>query len=612
MPKEYENRERLLSELSMEEGKLLVLSAAIGYGKTVLMSQLARLPGYICAWYHLDVLDNEPETFFHYLFMSLDRALGGFCMEEALPSPEEVNFGSKMGRRLTVMLEERMGSLGGRKFMLALDDLQVLENPEIFHFLEELLDYTGHGFLLVAATRKAVPGSFTKYFMSHQGRVLGSDRLSLQKEEFDRILNRMLPPAKVGRYGEMIWENMEGWPAGIMLTILYLSRLGSNALDVKWEQINRESWVQNYIACEIFRGLPHDMKRFLLRSSFAEEMNPALCNHICRIQNAGDILQQLLTDNIFLAHGEETEDSYRLHPMFRSFLNGRAGEELGRNMYAKISAFYQKCQDETRAAKYASMAEKSSGNDSKDLLQVSCFGRFRVVVLETGREIAWRTRKAMELFAYLVDLEGRPVERRVLLEKLWPDDPPVNEVAMLHNMIYSIRKELKSQPELNNLIQYKGHQYYLDTTQLKVDLESKKQICKLTEKGKARELYEKREELLYHWDVYLKEVDGTWCMARRAYFERTYGKACVLLADYCRKKGDLETEVSCWNAYWAADRYAEEAVAGMLRCYADMGERHQMQRIYESAEKIFREEMEMELSPEIRRIYDQGMKKKKS
>lgn len=489
---DYEQREKLLSRLQREEGKLLVLRAAVGYGKTVLMAQYARLPGHICAWYHLDSLDNEFVTFVRYLVFALDKALGGCGFGEELCFDAEFGSRSQLGRKLVMELEDRLNSIEGQRLVLALDDFQVLENHEIFKLLEEFLDYTDQRFLLVAATRGAEPDPFEKYFMGHQGMMVGAEYLSFGETEVRRILDRMLKGKEAERYAERIWENTAGWPAGVMLTALYL-----------------------------------------------------------------------------------------------------------------------KLQDDTKAARYAAMTEEMPKKDNRQLLEVSCFGKFRVVILETGKEISWRTRKALELFAYLVDLEGRPVERRTLLEQLWPDDAPENEVAMLHNMIYNIRKELSSQPELKNLIQYKGRKYYLDGSRIRVDLVSKKQICELAEKGKARELYERRDELLNHWGVYLREVDGTWCMARRAYFERTYGKACSLLADYCRKKGDLETEVSCWNAYMAADRYSEEAVEGLLRCYADLGERHQMQRVFETAKRIFQEEMGIELSPDILKIYEQGLKKRK-
>lgn len=609
--KYYEKREKLLSELQAAEGKLLILRATIGYGKTVLMSQFARLPGHVCAWYHLDPLDNDLATFVRHLTLSLDKALGGFDLGEELYFETESSDLGQLSRSLILKLEDHLENMKEQRFLLALDDFQVLVNPEIFKLLEELLNYIGHRFLLVAATRGAMPDSFAKYFVRHQGTMFGADWLSFQEAEVHSMLDRMLHEEDAGRYAEIIWRNTEGWPAGVMLAALYLRRLGTNAPDVNWEQISRESWMQNYIMYELYKGLSYDIQRFLLRTSFAEELQPKLCDHICGTQNADDVLQHLLRENLFLLRMIGTNGTYRYHPVFRSFLISKAGEELKRSMCGKIANYYLKLQDDANAAKYAAMAEKTEMNSRQQLLQVSCFGKFRVVILETGKEISWRTRKALELFAYLVDLEGKPVERRILLEQLWPDDAPDNEVAMLHNMIYSIRKELSSQPELKNLIQYKGRKYYLDGSRIRVDLDSKKSICKLAEMGKARELYERRDELLNHWGVYLREVDGTWCMARRAYFERTYGKACSLLADYCRKKGDLETEVSCWNAYMAADRYSEEAVAGLLRCYADLGERHQMQRVFETAKRIFQEEMGMELGPEILKIYEQGLKKRK-
>lgn len=432
--KEYEQREKLLSELEVEEGKLLVLRTTIGYDKTVLMSQYAKLPGHICAWYHLDSMDNELITFVRYLVRSFSKALEGIGFHEKLCMNADADFRNQPGKSLAKGLGRCLDDMEGQRLVLVLDDFHVLVNTEIFRLLEDLLDCIDHRFLLVVGTKGVLPDSFAKYFMHRK--------------------------------------------------------------------------------------------------------------------------------------------------------------------------------DDANTVRYTPVVKKSSGNAGRKLLRISCFGKFRVVISETGKEISWRTRKALELFAYLVDLEGKPVERRVLLEQLWPDNAPNNEVAMLHNMIYSIRKELRSQPELKDLIQYKGRKYCLDTSLIEVDLESKKQICKLAEMGKAGELYENREKLLNHWGAYLKEVDGTWCMARRTYFERTYGKACTLLASYCRERRDFETEASCWSAYMAADRYSEEAVAGLLRCYADMGERHQMQQVFESSQKIFREEIGIELSSEIVRIYQQGLKRK--
>ena len=665
MQKEYEQRELLLSELQQEQGKLLVLHATIGYGKTVLMSQFARLPENICAWYHLDVLDNQPVTFIQYLIRSLSRVLDGFELDEEYYVGITPDSFSQFVRDLIVEIEESLESMAAsRRLVLVLDDFQVIDNPEIFKILEELLDHTGGYFTLMAATKGAVPDFFTKYFMRSQGVIIETERLSFREQEVSHFLGAMLPGKEAERYAGMIWNNMEGWPAGVMFAALYLRRLGCFEPDVKWESITQESMVQNYIAYELYKGLPYDIQQFLLNTSFAEELQPDLCNDICGIENARGILQYLLQENLFILRIGGKSGSYRYHSMFRSFLNDRVSQEQRQEIYKKMAGYYLRHQDPDVAARYAMLSgkpeilitvlekygllflgegkrktvseylqrleeggveftpglmkvkdalerlgEEDGTGEKKKLLTVSCFGKFRVEISRTGKEISWRTRKALELFACLIDREGKPVERRALLEQLWPDNAPNNSVAMLHNMIYSIRKELSSQPELAGLIQYRNHQYYLDTSQMVIDLELKKEICRLAEASDAEALYARREEILTPWGVYLAEVDGTWCMARRVYFERCYGKACSLLADYCRKQGDHETEEACWTAYVASDRYSEEAVTGLMRCYVQSGNRHQIKRVFESSQKIFREELGVDLSAETVRVYEQAMRK---
>ena len=501
MQKEYEKRELLLSELQQETGKLLVLHATIGYGKTVLMSQFARLPENLCAWYHLDTLDNEPVTFVQYLIRSFGRVLAGFDLDEEYYAGITQESFSPFVRDLIVEVEECLEAMTGfRKLVLVLDDFQVLDNPEIFRILEELIDHTGAYFTLMAATKGEVPGFLIKYIMRNQGIVIEADRLSFHAQEASNFLNRMLSGKEAERYADMIWNNTEGWPAGVMFAVLYLRRLGCFDSEVKWENISQESMVQNYIAYELYKSLPYEIQQFLLNTSFAEELQPDLCNAICGIDNASGILKYLLQENMFIIRIGGKSGSYRYHSMFRSFLNDRVSQEQRQEIYEKMAGYYLRHQEPDMAEKYgleflgegkrkavsgylqfieecgikpepellqvknalASLGEENE-NGGK-LLTVSCFGKFRVVISQTGKEISWRTRKALELFAYLVDREGEPVERKTLLEQLWPDNAPNNSVAMLHNMIYSIRKELNSQPKLANLIQYRNHQYYLDTS----------------------------------------------------------------------------------------------------------------------------------------------------
>lgn len=85
---------------------------------------------------------------------------------------------------------------------------------------------------------------------------------------------------------------------------------------------------------------------------------------------------------------------------------------------------------------------------------VSFFNGLLVKNQENGKEVCWRTKKEKQLFAYFFSLNEKPVERSHLLEILWNDHIPENGIAMLHNMIYHIRKELE-RLSLDNVIHYK-------------------------------------------------------------------------------------------------------------------------------------------------------------
>lgn len=620
--KNFQTRHKLLEDLVQDKARILIFHATIGYGKTVLMSQYARLPGHICAWYHLDSLDNETDTFLAYFTLALEKALEGFSFDPGTELQEETTPEQYL-RELLVEAAEYMKQFPDKKLIVVLDDFQVLVNTDIFKLLEEFLDHLPDQFCLLAATKSMVPELFTKYLVRGEVRILNHERLRFSEEETGAVIRKMLSEEEADQYAEHVWKNMEGWPAGIMFAVLYLRQSGRKVSPLDWTNVREDPMMQNYIAYELFKKLPFDIQKFLLRTSFLEELQPELCNEICGIRNSGAILKYLLQEDMFIIHVGGKKGSYRYHSVFRRFLTERAGKEMENEICGIIARYYLRRQEPAVAAAYArrsgdsqllsEIVEMTGASvlrpGGKIILRVSCFGKFRAALLPDDRELSWRTRKGMELFAYLIDLDGRPVERRVLLEQLWPDNPPNNSVAMLHNMIYSIRKELNGYPEFEHLIRYQDRQYSLDMSLIQSDLEIMKRIAELAEQGKAEELLAYQDKILDYQGPYLEEIDGAWCMSRRAYFERAYGKACRVLARYWDSKKDYEREVLFWQACMEADRYSEEAVAGLLEAYGKMGERGQMKKVYENTEKLFREELGLEPGPEIVRIYQKGMGK---
>ncbi|MFF2752472.1 response regulator [Psychrobacillus sp. NPDC058041] len=75
------------------------------------------------------------------------------------------------------------------------------------------------------------------------------------------------------------------------------------------------------------------------------------------------------------------------------------------------------------------------------LLHASFLGGFRVD--HQNEPIKWRTKKVKEFCAYLIH-QGKPVQREMIMEELWPERTVDKAAAMLHTSVYHLRKELKS------------------------------------------------------------------------------------------------------------------------------------------------------------------------
>lgn len=252
--------------------------------------------------------------------------------------------------------------------------------------------------------------------------------------------------------------------------------------------------------------------------------------------------------------------------------------------------------------------EKESGRrkDSEKKLKVSAFGTFRAVILSSNRELAWRTKKGCELFAYLLDLNGEAVERRTLLTQLWSEEIPDNAVAMLHNMIYNIRKEL-SYYNLEHLIQYKNRKYSMDTEIIESDLEQIRAAAKAVEKKDLEALLQKKSQFNAPWGLYLENLDSAWIRDRQEYYEKIFEKGCLMLGEACSRKGDYETAAEYYRNALMVNCYSEKIMARLLQCYGCAGELGSAKKQYEEFCVLLKQELDILPGEELKICYRECM-----
>ncbi|MEM5776589.1 MAG: hypothetical protein AAGU05_16415, partial [Anaerolineaceae bacterium] len=146
-------RPRLLERLNegLAQGcKLTLISAPAGFGKTTLVGEWINTCGCPVAWLSLDEGDNEPARFLAYLVAALQNIKPGFGerLLAALQSPQPPS----TEIILTTLLNE-IASIPHR-FILALDDYQVIDSEPIDHAITFLLEHLLPQMHLVIITRE--------------------------------------------------------------------------------------------------------------------------------------------------------------------------------------------------------------------------------------------------------------------------------------------------------------------------------------------------------------------------------------------------------------------------------------------------------------------------
>lgn len=244
----------------------------------------------------------------------------------------------------------------------------------------------------------------------------------------------------------------------------------------------------------------------------------------------------------------------------------------------------------------------------KKPLQVQQFGVFKVVVVEDGYEISWRTRKATELLSYLISLNGKSVDRTHLFDVIWPDELPNNPVAMLHNMIYNIRKELSAY-KLEKLIQYKNKGYSIDTDLIECSDEIVSDICAAITNKDIDTLLENERLLTDYWGEYLENITGLWATEGREYYDKMFVKGSLLLADFYCEHGIFEKALVFLQNAQKIDAFSERIMEKTLNCYAKLGKFDKLRLKYEEFCAMLDDELGIQPSAELKSTYLRSMQR---
>ncbi len=250
-------------------------------------------------------------------------------------------------------------------------------------------------------------------------------------------------------------------------------------------------------------------------------------------------------------------------------------------------------------------AARRSDADRSDGRLVRCFKQLEIVSESAGssrEHLRWRTKKAQELFAYLIHIGDSRVSKERLIETLWPEVDYDKATTYLHHSISRIRSLMK-RADLPFVIEYTDESYRLLMGGIRTDVQ-------LFERGLAKperpiqENWNHYEQLLslYRGD-YLEDHDYEWAGKKREELRRRYLDIVCDMARLELEEGKARPAVQRLLAAQEKDPYSDEICRLLLSAYVKLKDQGALRRCFASFAALLKEELGVKPEPQTEEFF---------
>lgn len=318
--------------------KLTMINAPAGYGKTALitswLSQKQNRKS-IITWLSLDEEDNEPEIFWSYFLLSFYKNL------EKESSASFYEWSEKFNRLQLVNLVNNINNLDV-DVLIILEDFHVINDYEIIKNLKYLIKNSPANMHILVSSRSFVDLGLTKLRISESILEINEEDLIFTLEDTSQFFNKVMNIPLSEEKCKFIINETEGWVAPMQMLALMMKNLEETSFDKN--MYKHKTLLFNYIAEEVFSSLTEDIKAFLACTSIFEQFSYEICNYVLDINNSMEIINEILSLNLFIISLDNEEKWFRYQNLFRSFLKDhldKLGVEKMQELYSKIGEWYE-------------------------------------------------------------------------------------------------------------------------------------------------------------------------------------------------------------------------------------------------------------------------------
>lgn len=324
-------RSALLDQLdAAAAGRMILLRAPAGYGKTTLLAQWwesLNERGGRGAWLALDEDSRAPVGFVTQLIQAV--AHSGLDVGELATAAQQSTDLTAARTVLKSLLEKLDGAAG--RLVVILDDYHLAQSPEIDELLDLVVRRLADRATLVIATRRRPGLALAALRARGQLHELGADQLRFSSVEMSRLLDGDIENARL----QSLAERTEGWPIALQLARLWAR--GGGLGGEPGAPFGAGEDLGDYLTTQVFAGLPEALRIFLLEMSSFARFNSTLADVARGATDSLGLMEQLKHRNMLMIPADPDGVWYRQHHLISDFLDARR-HELGPDRLAAIHA----------------------------------------------------------------------------------------------------------------------------------------------------------------------------------------------------------------------------------------------------------------------------------
>jgi LuxR family maltose regulon positive regulatory protein len=336
-------------------GKLTLISAPAGFGKTTLVSEWVAGCQRPVAWLSLDDRDNDPIRFLKYLITALQMISEnmGAGVLSVLQSPQPPPIESI----LTALLND-ITTLPDN-FILVLDDYHVIDSKPVDSALTFLLEHLPPQMHLFIATREDPHLPLARLrARGHLTEVRAAD-LRFTPAEAAGFLNQVMGLNLSAEDVAALETRTEGWIAGLQLAALSMQGR-SDAASFIQAFTGSHRFVLDYLVEEVLQRQPEGIHSFLLKTAILDRLSGSLCDAVTGRKDGKGMLETLERGNLFVIPLDDQRQWYRYHPLFAEVLQARLLDEQPdqvSSLHERASVWYEQNGLPAAAIRHALAAE---------------------------------------------------------------------------------------------------------------------------------------------------------------------------------------------------------------------------------------------------------------